>query len=355
MIPDDTRKLGKGKKVVFFLIMLSLPLGLLVLSEFMARAIVDTSIPPTSPASLFVASDNFRLIYELSPRNPDINSFGMRQQEFDRSTLLDQFVVAVIGDSHSYSVKSPDRDKAFPARLEQHLTALTGRAIKVLNFGVPGYDMHQELEVLKVKALPFEPDLVILQYCINDEHISNYIQPKYMWLNHAIHDSVLLTHVWTKFLYSQLGQRYVFSFVEKHLPDLLLVAPGLVGTQTAHGEQDPAHALHPPRSPHQVPPRYHDFIGWEHFERDVRIFGQVAKGAGIPTIATGFIEDRNRNLYETSGFQVYSFFEMFQGRDMRDYGYDPAITWEHFSDSGSDVIGQALASFIAAHVDLSKN
>src|SRR5215471_3429080 len=77
-----------------------------------------------------------------------------------------------------------------------------------------------------------------------------------------------------------------------------------------------------------------------------RFFGRIAKEAGIPTLATGFIEDRDRNLYEASGFQVYSFFQIFHGLDMRDYGYNPANTATHFSDKGSDFIGRSLAFFI---------
>jgi hypothetical protein len=74
----------------------------------------------------------------------------------------------------------------------------------------------------------------------------------------------------------------------------------------------------------------------------------ISKAAGIPRPATGFIEDRDRNLYESSGFQVYSFFQIFHGLDMRDYGYDPEWTASHFSDKGSDVIGKSLAAFVNA-------
>jgi len=230
--------------------------------------------------------------------------------------------------------------------LGYHLKALTGKKIKVLNFGVPGYNMAQELEVLRAKALRFKPDLVILQYCINDEHISNYIQPKYVWLNRAIHQSVFLTCFWSRFLYLGFAQRHVLSYVEKYMPDLLLFSPGLVGTPRAQ-EKDLRHAPHPPRSRDQVPARYHDFIGRENLERDVKVFGEISKKEGIPALATGFIEDHDKNLYEASGFQVYSFFDIFHGVDMRDYGYNSADTSSHFSERGSDFIGKALADFIA--------
>jgi hypothetical protein len=329
-------------KIILFLLSVFTPL---VLLEILARTVF------AEPPSLYVPSNDFRLIYELNPHYPEINSLGMRQEEFDPSTLRYQFVIAVIGDSHSFLGTEPEN--SFPARLEHHLKALTGKSITVLNFGVPGYDMAQELEVLKVKALQFKPDLIILQYCINDEHISNFIQPKYIWLNRAIHSSELLSRAWKKVLYSQFGQTYLLSYVETNLPDLLLYRPGLVGSPRAQNEKDPAHAPHPPRNKDQVPVRYWDFIGRENLERAVKDFGMICKESGIPAIATGFIEDRDKNLYEASGFQVYSFSQIFQGLDMRDYGYDPAHTEGHFSDKGSDFIGRSLASFVNANLTVS--
>ena len=334
----------KGKNIFFNVPLLALSVFIpLILLEICARAYL------AEPPSWVIPSNDFRLIYELNPDHPQINSFGMRQAEFDPSTLRHQFVIAVIGDSHSFSVKSEQWENSFPARLEYHLKALTGKSIKVLNFGVVGYDMIQELEVLKVKALQFKPDLIILQYCINDDHISNYIQPKYIWLNHAIHSSVFLTHYWKQVLYSEFGRAYLLPYVETYLPDLLLFRPGLVGTPKARDEKDPAHQHHPPRSRDRVPVRYWEFIGRENLEHAVKDFGTISKTAGIPTLATGFIEDRDRNLYEASGFQVHSFFQIFHGLDMRDYGYDPANTGSHFSDNGSDFIGRSLASFINAN------
>jgi hypothetical protein len=327
----------KAKNFLLLFTVFILPL---ILSEMLARIIFP------EPTRLYIPSNDFRLIYELNPRYPEINSFGMRQEELDPSTLRAQFVIAVIGDSHTFHFAR--RQNSFPARLEHHLKVLTGKNIKVLNFGVPGYDMAQELEILKVKALQFRPNLIILQYCINDEHISNYIQPKYPWLNRTIHQSRLLSSAWKLLLYSEFGQKHLLLYVETYLPDLLLFSPGLVGTPRARDEKDPAHVGHPPRSRNQVPVRYHDFIGRENLERDVKVFGSVAKTAGIPALAIGFIEDRDRNLYEASGFQVYSYFQIFRGLDMRDYGYNPANTVTHFSDNGSDFIGKALADLINA-------
>ena len=38
----------------------------------------------------------------------------------------------------------------------------------MLNFGVPGYNLEQEIEALRAKALAFSPDLVVVLFCLND-------------------------------------------------------------------------------------------------------------------------------------------------------------------------------------------
>jgi len=327
------------------LALVALVLSLAVV-EMLGRVVLPRQRQP------FVPSTNPRLIYELNPSYPEINSFGMRQEEFDPATLRGQFVIAVIGDSHTYGSNATHRALTFPARLQHHLRAQTGQTVTVLNFGVPGYGMVQELEVLRAVARRFEPDLVILQYCINDDHISNFIQPTHPWLNRLMHSSVVLTSSWTSLLYSDFGRQHLLTHVEDHAPELLLYVPGLVGTPVSR-ERNTSHGpTHPTRSRDLVPVRYHDFIGRENLERAVGTFGAVLAEAGIPALATGFIEEPDRALYLASGFQVHSFFDMFVGLDMRRYGYDPAQTDGHFAGRGNDLIGQALADYAQHHYSL---
>src|SRR5262249_1845763 len=40
--------------------------------------------------------------------------------------------------------------------------------VEALNFGVPGYNTPQEVAVFRTKAAAFQPDIVILTYCMND-------------------------------------------------------------------------------------------------------------------------------------------------------------------------------------------
>jgi lysophospholipase L1-like esterase len=346
-------QLSRGKKALFLAV---------IYLVFAAVLEIGARVYSPQPMLPYIPSADARVIYELNPHWPEFNSLGMRQAEIAPAMLKDHFVIAAIGDSHTFGIGSTERERAFPMRLQHYLARLTAQPITVLNFGVPGYNMAQELEVLRAKALPLRPDLVVLQYTVNDEHISNWIQPRFPTLNRAIHRSVFLTSTWKRLLYSPRTQTPLFgpprrqtkllAFVERYLPDLLLDSPGLVGTPISR-ERDPVHGRpHPPRVREQVPPRYWDFIGRNNLERDVRTFGEVNRMAGIPMLATGFIEDHDKSLYESAGFQVYSFFEIFKGADMREYGYDPANTAGHFTDEGSNFIAEHLADYIKAHFDL---
>jgi len=311
-----------------------------LLGEAGARTIIGPPVVDVRP------SDDFHLIYEVKPNPPEVNRLGMHQDELDPAALAGRFVIAAIGDSHTFGLVH--RDETFPARLEHYLNEDEAGKFAVLNFGVGGYNMVQEFEVLRAKALRFHPDLVILQYTINDDHISNYIAPAHPTLNRLVHHSRLLSGTWMNLLYSEEGRSVLLPAVEEWAPDLLLYTPGLVGTPRSR-DPDPRHQGHPTRDPRFVPEPYHDFIGRDNFVDALRRFGEICRQRGIPALATGFIEDADKPLYLESSFAVVdSFFDIFRGLDFRQYGYDPRYTWMHFDARGNDIVGRALARDIRA-------
>ena len=114
------------------------------------------------------------LRYELAPgaTNDDlvVNSFGMRDREFPLAKAGNVFRIACIGDSVTYGFSIPAAD-SYPKRLEALLNtycASSPAQFEVLNFGVPGYNLQEIVQTLKTKVLPFQPDLVIYGYCLND-------------------------------------------------------------------------------------------------------------------------------------------------------------------------------------------
>jgi lysophospholipase L1-like esterase len=121
-------------------------------------------------------SDNPRLRFELRPGGVAraeveyrVNQLGLRGPETTIEKPPGVRRVAVLGDSIAFGYWVSD-EQGLARQLETLLNGPGGGAgrVEVLNFGVPGYNLEQEIEALRAKALPLSPDLVILLFCLND-------------------------------------------------------------------------------------------------------------------------------------------------------------------------------------------
>jgi lysophospholipase L1-like esterase len=121
------------------------------------------------------------LEYELAPDIDGVhrgvsmrtNSLGMRDGEPLPADTPHLVRIAAIGDSFTFGY-GVNQGEDFPAQLEQLLNShesAGGRRFDVLNFGVGGYSTVDEEAVLREKALPLKPDLVVLAYCLNDPEV----------------------------------------------------------------------------------------------------------------------------------------------------------------------------------------
>jgi lysophospholipase L1-like esterase len=128
-------------------------------------------------------SDNPRLRFELRPGSEvraeveyRVNAEGLRGRETTVEKPAGVRRVAVLGDSIAFGYWVSEED-GFPRQLEAMLNELgpAGERVEVLDFGVPGYNLDQEIEALRAKALAFEPDVVVVAFCLNDlEGIFSY-------------------------------------------------------------------------------------------------------------------------------------------------------------------------------------
>jgi len=127
--------------------------------------------------------DNPRLHFDLRPGSVArseveyrINREGLRGPETTVEKPAGTARVAVLGDSIAFGYWVAEKD-AFPRQLETMLAKMRGAGpqVEVLNFGVPGYNLDQEIELLRAKALESSPDVVIVALCLNDlEGIFSY-------------------------------------------------------------------------------------------------------------------------------------------------------------------------------------
>ncbi len=131
-------------------------------------------------SSIWIGSSEPGLIYR---HRPDYVKDGVRVTE--RHGILrpadvalqaaaGTFRVALLGDSIAAALDLPYTDRMSSIMEVQLGGDRVGADVEVLNFGVNGYSALQEVALLEALAARFEPDLVVLQYCVNDFHPTAY-------------------------------------------------------------------------------------------------------------------------------------------------------------------------------------
>ncbi len=100
--------------------------------------------------------------YEPIPNSiPQINSFGMFDREYTLEKRRDTYRIIVLGDSIiAYGVLT----RSLADKLNSNLT----HTFEVWNCGVGGYNIEQHVNYLKYKAIKYNPDMVIIGFCLND-------------------------------------------------------------------------------------------------------------------------------------------------------------------------------------------
>jgi lysophospholipase L1-like esterase len=111
--------------------------------------------------------------YFARAHQPEIstNSLGYRDRE-PGAKAPGRYRIAVIGDSFTWGQGIEARE-----RFSNLIGGSLGPRFEVLNFGIPGHDMPQHIEVLD-QVLPLHPDFVLLQLFINDFETAGMERPR---------------------------------------------------------------------------------------------------------------------------------------------------------------------------------
>lgn len=97
-----------------------------------------------------------------------INRDGFRDLDYAREKPPGAFRTLVLGDSLAFGYGVALED-TFVKRLEKKLRdAASGRRWEVLDLGISGYNPYTEAELFDDVGVQYGPDLVLLQFCVND-------------------------------------------------------------------------------------------------------------------------------------------------------------------------------------------
>ena len=145
-----------------------------------------------------------------------VNAEGLRGPETAVEKPEGVRRLAVLGDSIAFGYWVAEGD-AFPRQLEAMLNEAAGAPgrIEVLNFGVPGYNLDQEIEALRTKALVFSPDLVVVAICLND------LEGLFSYEFGLVQDRLERGRSWSGRLREHmLGRSLLFSWIEYRLSEM---------------------------------------------------------------------------------------------------------------------------------------
>ena len=94
------------------------------------------------------------------------NELGFRDNRYNPNA---DFKVLLLGDSVSWGHGVNDLSAVYPVLAEDSMNRNnTNRVIEIINASVPGYSTFQEAEYLRRYGFALKPDMIILQFCLND-------------------------------------------------------------------------------------------------------------------------------------------------------------------------------------------
>lgn len=192
------------------------------------------------------------LNYELNPGQSGdtrgihvaVNSLGLRDDEIAVEKPAGTRRIAALGDSVTFGWTVPG-ELSWPNQLESMLNTRDPVRYQVMNFGVGGYSTSDEAVVLRSKALPLDPDLILVAYHPNDPE-TDPVQPLHQvfhdpeWWEHS---NILRLLAWGKrfmeinILGSGEAYRYLHAPGGPHWPSVLKGFDDMKEAASAKGVQ----------------------------------------------------------------------------------------------------------------------
>jgi lysophospholipase L1-like esterase len=168
------KRVGLGIALVMSVLLVEVVLRFVPIHAVSHDELVARYHPPET--AMYVAHPY--LAYTLNPgfQSPEssrhqvsINSAGFRGADVPVEKPEGELRIACFGGSSTFGA-GPTRDsKTWPAQVERLLgERFPDRSIRVLNFGTPSWTSFESQTCLAIRALSYEPDVVLIYHAVND-------------------------------------------------------------------------------------------------------------------------------------------------------------------------------------------
>jgi len=166
------------------------------------------------------------LDYELAPDLKidtgrhliESNSMGFRSPEIKTEKRAGVRRVLVLGDSFTFAFGTK-RENTYPVVLERLLEESRETDLEIVNMGVSGYGSKDEAAIFLNRGAKLDPDLVIMQYFLNDPNIGP-VQPlsahyrPVKWWQHLNLTRLIYKMLWQKKI-EKLGDGDYYRYLHK--------------------------------------------------------------------------------------------------------------------------------------------
>lgn len=161
-MPPKTKRYRVGLIFIYVLYIAGLVAAAEAVVAYFLPAPQFSRISVFSYGSDYILSSNPSLIYQPKPNTREFNGYGHRGKEYPFKKTGARRIV-FMGDSVIYG-----HDVQVKDRLTDRLNEKLGPGWEVINLGVKGYNLVQEVEYLKFLGLRFSPDYVFFGFTYND-------------------------------------------------------------------------------------------------------------------------------------------------------------------------------------------